>query len=183
MEEPMRRWPFLFLALVLTACTASVSAEKTGKIGYRDLGPAPELTGNTWINTSAPLRLADLRGKVVLLDMWTFDCINCLNVIPSLREWHKKYAREGLVVIGNHFPEFNYERPLDNLKQAVVDLNVPYPVVQDNEGLNWRAYKNLYWPTLYLIDHQGHIRYINIGEGNYAETETAIQTLLAEPVN
>jgi hypothetical protein len=104
-------------------------------------------------------------------------------VIPSLREWHQRYADQGLVVIGNHFPEFSYEMELDNLRQAIIDLNVPYPVVQDNEGANWKAFKNRFWPTLYLIDKNGHIRYIHIGEGNYEETEQAIVTLLAEPVS
>ena len=101
-------------------------------------------------------------------------------MIPSLREWHEKYSAEGLVVIGNHYPEFGYEEDLDNLKAAIVDLDVPYAVAQDNSGATWRAYRNRYWPTLYLIDKMGHIRYVHIGEGRYAETETAIQTLLAE---
>jgi hypothetical protein len=101
-------------------------------------------------------------------------------VIPSLREWHEKYAPQGLVVIGNHFPEFSHERDLENLKRAIHDLDVPYPVVQDNAGANWNAYQNRYWPTMYLIDKTGQIRYIHIGEGNYAETESAIQALLAE---
>jgi hypothetical protein len=101
-------------------------------------------------------------------------------VIPSLREWHEKYSSEGLVVIGNHYPEFGYERDLDNLKAAIIDLDVPYAVAQDNDGATWRAYRNRYWPTLYLIDKTGHIRYVHIGEGWYEETEAAIQTLLAE---
>jgi thiol-disulfide isomerase/thioredoxin len=102
-------------------------------------------------------------------------------VIPSLREWHSEYADEGLVVIGNHYPEFAYEEELDNLKQAVVELDIPYAVLQDNDGVNWRAYNNRYWPTLYLIDKQGILRYVHIGEGRYNETEQAIQTLLNEP--
>jgi AhpC/TSA family len=101
-------------------------------------------------------------------------------VIPSLRGWHELYSSEGLVVIGNHFPEFNYESELDNLKQAIVDLNIPYPVAQDNDGTTWRSYNNRYWPTLYLIDKNGHLRLVHIGEGRYDEIETAIQTLLAE---
>jgi hypothetical protein len=101
-------------------------------------------------------------------------------VIPSLREWHEKYSPDGLVVIGNHYPEFEYEKDLDNLKEAIVDLDVPYAVAQDNSGTTWRAYRNRYWPTLYLIDKTGQIRYVHIGEGRYAETEAAIQTLLAE---
>ena len=97
-----------------------------------------------------------------------------------MREWHKNYADDGLVVIGNHYPEFNYESKLDNLEQAVGDLDVPYAVVQDNDGVNWHAYKNRYWPTIYLIDKNGHIRYVHIGEGNYTDTEAAILALLAE---
>jgi hypothetical protein len=101
-------------------------------------------------------------------------------VIPSLRGWHETYASQGLVVIGNHYPEFEYERDLGNLKEAVARLEVPYPVAQDNEGVTWRAYENHYWPALYLIDKRGHLRYNHIGEGRYAETEAAIQALLNE---
>jgi len=101
-------------------------------------------------------------------------------VIPSLREWHNTYASQGLVVIGNHYPEFSYEADLDNLKQAVEALDVPYAVAQDNDGATWQAYNNHYWPTLYLIDKQGTIRYRHIGEGDYEETERAIQALMAE---
>jgi len=102
-------------------------------------------------------------------------------VIPSLREWHRKYEPEGLVVIGNHYPEFSYERDLDNLKDAIQRFEIDYPVAQDNDGGTWRAYSNRYWPTLYLIDKHGDIRYRHIGEGRYQETEAAIQALLAEP--
>jgi hypothetical protein len=100
-----------------------------------------------------------------------------------LRSWHEKYSSEGLVVIGNHFPEFKREADLGNLKQAVEDLDIPYAIAQDNQGDTWRAYNNRYWPTLYLIDKNGHLRYVHIGEGAYADTETAIQTLLAEVAN
>jgi hypothetical protein len=102
-------------------------------------------------------------------------------VIPSVREWHQTYGAQGLIVIGNHYPEFRYEEDLQNLKDALVRLNVPYPVAQDNEGRTWSAYGVRYWPTLILIDKQGNIRYHHIGEGRYAETEAAIRTLLAEP--
>jgi hypothetical protein len=101
-------------------------------------------------------------------------------VIPSLREWFLEYKDDGLVVIGNHYPEFSYEADLDNLKQALVDLNIPYPVAVDNDRETWSAYNNRYWPTLYLIDKRGYIRYIHIGEGAYEETEQAIITLLNE---
>jgi thiol-disulfide isomerase/thioredoxin len=165
----MKRWLYIFVALALVACGSPVPSVLVTGSYYPDLGAAPELSGDVWLNTSAPLRLANLRGKVVLLDMWTFDCINCRDVIPTLRDWNEKYGPQGLVVIGNHYPEFPYERSLANLKKAVVDLNVPYPVVQDNEGLNLHAYRSLYWPTLYLIDKQGRLRYTRIGEGGYAE--------------
>ncbi|MBI3361876.1 MAG: redoxin domain-containing protein [Chloroflexi bacterium] len=101
-------------------------------------------------------------------------------MIPSLREWHNKYSGQGLVIIGNHFPEFSYEADLGNLEQAITRLDVPYAVAQDNEGATWNAYHVRYWPTMMLIDKRGHIRYQHIGEGRYDETEAAIQTLLAE---
>jgi hypothetical protein len=102
-------------------------------------------------------------------------------VIPSLREWHEEYSPQGFTVIGNHYPEFNYEADLGLLRQAIRDLDVPYPVAQDNEGATWRAYHNRYWPTHYLIDKRGDIRFVQIGEGGARETEAAIQVLLAEP--
>jgi len=145
-----------------------------------DLGLAPELTNETWLNVDSPLRLADLRGNVVIVEMWTFGCINCQHVIPSLKEWHTKYKDQGLVIIGNHFPEFSYESDLQNLKKAIEEADIEYAVAQDNRGDTWRAYKNHYWPTLYLIDKQGHIRYVHIGEGRYKQTEENIQALLAE---
>jgi len=102
-------------------------------------------------------------------------------VIPSLREWHDKYSSDGLIIIGNHYPEFTYEEDLENLKQAVIRLEIPYAVAQDNDRQTWGAYNNRYWPTLYLIDKYGRIRYVHIGEGAYEETEAAILALLREP--
>jgi thiol-disulfide isomerase/thioredoxin len=145
-----------------------------------DLGPAPELTNSIWLNTPAPLRLADLRGKVVGLEMWTFDCINCQHVIPSLKAWYASYQDEGFVLIGNHFPEFGFERDLNRLRQAVAAAGIAYPIAQDNAGSTWNAYRNNYWPTLYLIDKRGRIRYVHVGEGAYDQTEANIKTLLAE---
>jgi len=150
------------------------------KSSLPDLGLAPELTTEVWLNTPMPLRISDLKGNVVMLEMWTYGCINCRNVIPSLKDFHSKYAKEGLVIIGNHFPEFDQERDLQNLTDSVKKLGILYPVAQDNDGMTWRAYNNKYWPTLYLIDKTGHIRYTHIGEGNYEKTEEAIQSLLAE---
>ena len=163
-----------------TSQPATPSPLAVAQAGLPDYGPAPELENSVWLNVDHPLRLQDLRGKVVLLDMWTFDCINCQHVIPSLRGWYQKYKDQGLVVIGNHFPEFQYESDLGNLKDAIQRLDVSYPVAQDNDGETWRAYDNHYWPSLYLIDKNGRIRYRHIGEGAYQETEAAIKDLLAE---
>jgi thiol-disulfide isomerase/thioredoxin len=112
--------------------------------------------------------------------MWTFDCINCRHVTPSIEGWNQKYSRQGLVVIGNHYPEFSYEADLGHLKQSVSDLGITYAVAQDNQGDTWKAYNNAYWPTIYLIDKRGHIRYVHIGEGAYDVTEKAIQDLFTE---
>jgi len=180
--------PFL---LGLTAILLVGCASQTGKVQpamspgpkpapLPDLGAAPELTNDTWLNADAPLRLADLRGRVVIVEMWTFGCINCQNVMPALKEWHNKYEDQGLVIIGNHYPEFSYEEDLTNLKDAIARFDIQYPVTQDNDGATWRAYRNRYWPTLYLIDKQGHIRYVHIGEGRYKETEENIKMLLEE---
>jgi thiol-disulfide isomerase/thioredoxin len=184
----MKRFLFGLLALILFGCAPKSSdiqtqAEESAmpKIAsLPDLGPAPELINTTWLNVDAPLRLADLRGKVVIVEMWTFGCINCQHVMPSLKDWHAKYYDQGLVIIGNHFPEFDYEADLENLKEAVARNEIEYAIAQDNDGKTWRAYGNHYWPTLYLIDKQGHIRYMHIGEGRYKETEENIKALLVE---
>jgi thiol-disulfide isomerase/thioredoxin len=177
----------LVLSYLLAACFGGPSpgGEETNVqsevlLSLPDLGTAPEFRSDVWLNVDKPLRLAELRGKVVLLDMWTFGCINCQRVIPSLREWHERYREQGLVVIGNHYPEFADERSLANLEEALVRLDVPYPVAQDNEREVWSDYGTLYWPTLYLIDKRGHLRYSHIGEGSYAEIEGAIQLLISE---
>ncbi len=179
--------PFLLLSttLLLAACSAvasspAVSGPTAAVHLLKDYGPAPELTNTVWLNVDHPLRLAELHGKVVLLEMWTFDCINCQHVIPALKSWYQKYADQGLVIIADHFPEFPYEADLNNLKQAIERFKIPYPVAQDNNGATWNAYANQYWPAMYLIDKMGHIRYKSIGEGGYEQTEAAIQNLLAE---
>jgi len=182
----MKRLLFGLLALILFGCAPPESTQPQTDsampklASLPDLGPAPELTNDTWLNVDSPLRLADLRGKVVIVEMWTFGCINCQNVMPSLKDWHDKYAEQGLVIIGNHFPEFGYEADLANLQDAISRFEIEYPVAQDNDGATWQAYKNNYWPTLYLIDKQGRIRYVHIGEGRYAETEENIRALLEE---
>ncbi len=182
----MKRFLLALVAFALAGCASQQSkaqiadSSRSKSAALPDLGPAPELTNETWLNTAAPLRLADLRGKVVIVEMWTLGCINCQHVIPSLKEWYSQYKDQGLVIIGNHYPEFGYEADFNNLKEAVARYGIEYPVAQDNNGATWRAYKNQYWPTLYLIDKQGHIRYVHIGEGSYQETEQNIRALLEE---
>jgi thiol-disulfide isomerase/thioredoxin len=183
----MKRLLLAFFAFLLLGCVPAQdvtpqmdSSPMLQTSTLPDLGLAPELTNETWLNVDAPLQIADLRGKVVIVEMWTFGCINCQNVMPSLKEWHSKYKDQGLIIIGNHFPEFSYEADLDNLKNAIAENGIEYAVAQDNNGDTWRAYKNNYWPALYLIDKQGHIRYVHIGEGRYQQTEENIKALLEE---
>ena len=150
------------------------------------LGGAPELVGvDPWFNTpdGEPLRLAALRDRVVLLEFWTFACVNCQHTTPSqfLRRMHRQYQPH-FTVVGVHSPEFSFERSVGNVERAVREDELEYPVGLDNDFVAWNAYGNRYWPTMYLIDCAGQIRYTPIGEGNYGRTETAIRTLLAEAV-
>jgi thiol-disulfide isomerase/thioredoxin len=151
-----------------------------GRLASSDVdAPAPEITGQVWLNT-APLRVADLKDKVVLVEFWTFGCYNCRNVEPQVKAWHSKYAEQGLVVIGVHTPESSYERSVTALKEYLQKQQIRYPVVTDNDFATWERYGNRAWPTVYLIDKHGLIRYTHIGEGRYAQTEQQIETLLAE---
>ena len=143
--------------------------------------PAPEISGQSWLN-SQPLKLAELRGKVVLVEFWTFGCFNCRNVEPYVKAWHQKYADHGLVVIGVHAPEFGYERVIANVQRYVRDHAIQYPVAIDNRFDTWKRYNNRYWPAMYLIDKQGIIRYLRVGEGGYRESELQIRALLEEPI-
>jgi thiol-disulfide isomerase/thioredoxin len=144
---------------------------------------APEIRGIAgYINTEEPISLAKLRdeGKVVLLDFWTYSCINCRRTIPYLNSWHEKYADSGIVILGVHSPEFTFEKDYANVKSAVESMEIKYPVLQDNDFQTWRAYGNRYWPRKYLIDIDGFISFDHIGEGAYEETEKMIQDLLQE---
>jgi thiol-disulfide isomerase/thioredoxin len=148
------------------------------------LGHAPELVGvGPWFNTvnGEPLKLAALRDRVVLLEFWTFACVNCQRTLPFLRRMH--HDQPDLTVVGVHSPEFAFERSVENVERAVRDHGLAYPVGLDNDFLAWNAYGNRYWPTMYLIDRAGQMRYIHVGEGDYGRTEAAIRALLAEPVN
>ena len=143
-------------------------------------GALPELDGATlWIN-SPPLTREQLRGKVVLVDIWTYSCINCIRTIPYVRAWAERYKDQGLVVIGIHSPEFAFEKDPANVRKAVADFGISYPVAMDNDLAIWRAFDNRYWPAHYLADAQGRIRYHHFGEGKTDETEAAIRALLAE---
>jgi len=143
-------------------------------------GSLPSLAGaTTWLN-SPPLTAAELKGKVVLVDFWTYSCINCLRTIPYVRAWAEKYKDQGLVVIGVHAPEFAFEKNIDNVKKAVADLHIGYPVAIDNDYAIWRAFDNHYWPAHYFVDVQGRIRHHHFGEGEYDQSEQIIQQLLAE---
>jgi len=145
-----------------------------------DFGPAPEFEGiEDWIN-SEPLTLAGLRGKVVVLDFWTYSCINCLRTLPHIKAWDDAYRDDGLVIVGVHTPEFVFERDPDNVRRAVRDHGIEYPVALDPAFATWQAWDNQYWPAKYFVDRAGRIRYAHFGEGDYEESERVIRELLAE---
>jgi thiol-disulfide isomerase/thioredoxin len=143
-------------------------------------GELPSLArATTWLN-SPPLQSADLRGKVVLVDFWTYTCINWRRTLPYLRTWSQRYHDRGLIVIGVHTPEFSFEEEVENVRRAAVDQSIPYPIAVDSKYDIWNAFDNHYWPALYVIDAEGHIRHHQFGEGNYDQLEPVIEELLAE---
>jgi thiol-disulfide isomerase/thioredoxin len=147
------------------------------------LGPAPPFTDTQeWFNTPGgrPLSLAGLRGRVVLVDFWTYTCINCIRTLPYVEAWYRRYRHDGLTVVGVHTPEFPFEKEASNVETAIGDHDLTYPVAQDNDYATWTAYGNQYWPAKYLIDARGRIRYVHFGEGAYEDTERAIRDLLSE---
>ena len=163
-----------------TAAPAMPVAPCEGTRGGQIGNCAPELQGTQeWVN-SEPFTMQDLRGKVVLIDFWTYSCINCIRTIPFLQTWHERYADEGLVILGVHTPEFEFEKVYDNVVQSTKDLGVAWPVVQDNNYRVWRSYSNRFWPAKYLIDKDGVIQFRHFGEGKYAETEQEIRRLLED---
>lgn len=172
-----KQTPELFPA---PARTAPVDMSQNNENVAPLLGPAaPDITGDVWLN-SAPLKPADLHGKVVLVDFWTFDCINCRNTIPQLRSWYDKYHDQGFVIVGVHSPEFSYEHDVENVKQAIRELKIPYPVALDNDFKTWNSYRVYAWPTWFIVDKRGAVRFSHVGEGAYAESEQAIMALLKE---
>jgi thiol-disulfide isomerase/thioredoxin len=141
--------------------------------------PAPAITNPVWLN-SEPLSQVSLKGKVVLVEFWTFGCYNCRNVEPHVKSWHEQYVGQGLVVIGVHSPEFSHERELERVRDYLKSHDIRFAVPIDNDFSTWNKFGNRYWPAMYLIDKKGVIRYVRIGEGGYAETERWIRGLLAE---
>jgi len=140
---------------------------------------APDIEPGEWINSQL-LTLRELRGDVVLLEFWTFGCYNCRNTLPFLNAWHKTFSIEKFAIIGVHTPEFESEKRIDLVRRRVLELAIEYPVITDNESRTWSAYKQRYWPVMYLIDKKGIVRYVHTGEGAYDETERKIRELLAE---
>ena len=173
----------LFLAGIGTYMKSSVNHSADG--GERTTSnewigkQSPELSDGDWIN-SPPLKLSGLRGRVVLLEFWTFGCYNCRNTIPTMNEYQKKYAGKEFTIIGVHTPEFDREKNLSNVRERTAQLGINYAVVTDNDYTTWESYNQQYWPVMYLIDKKGIIRYVHIGEGSYDTTEKMIQSLIDE---
>jgi thiol-disulfide isomerase/thioredoxin len=164
----------------LVASPAASAATSPAANPVNNSTAAPEFTGiDKWLN-SDPLTMQQLRGKVVLVDFWTYTCINCIHVLPYVKTWNQKYKDRGLVVVGVHTPEFPFERDTDNVKTAIKRFDITFPVAQDNRYATWRAYDNQYWPAFYLVDKKGHVAYTHFGEGDYEQTEAKIKALLAE---
>ncbi len=161
----------------LTSCPSTASLVSCG--------PAPNFTGITaWLNTPGgrPLSITQLRGKVVLVDFWTYSCINCQRTLPHVEAWYRDYAKDGFVVVGVHTPEFAFEHVVSNVRSQAAALGVRYPVAIDDNYATWNAYDNEYWPADYLIDAQGNVRHVNFGEGDYSTTEQLIRQLLRPPI-
>lgn len=152
---------------------------KTAEYKSSESSAAPELAAGDWIN-SEPLKLKELRGRVVLIEFWTFGCYNCRNTLPFIKGWDERYRAQGFAIIGVHSPEFDEERKIETLRREVASLGIKYPVVSDNDYQTWNAYNVEAWPTTFLLDKQGRIRWMHVGEGGYDEAERLIQKLLAE---
>lgn len=165
----------------LTSSKTSSTAPKEAAVNLSKGKSLPEFQDiSEWLNGS-PLTVVDLVGSVVLIQFWTFACINCQRTLPYIVKWHQEYAEQGLKVVGVHTPEFAFERDASNVKKALQQHQITYSVPLDNDFKTWKAYDNGYWPQLYLADRQGKLRYNHIGEGAYDETEQTIRQLLQEP--
>jgi cytochrome c biogenesis protein CcdA/thiol-disulfide isomerase/thioredoxin len=165
------------------ATGAAPRAAANGTLDLPVLGEAPEFVGNErWFNTPGdrPLTLRGLRGRVVLVDFWTYSCVNCIRTLPYLKAWDERYRKDGLTIVGVHTPEFPFEREAGNVETAIRENGIRYAVAQDNEQATWSAYGNQYWPAEYFVDAAGRVRYVHFGEGEYGEKERVIRELLAE---
>lgn len=167
-------------AAALTIGAAQFGMIASAKTRSGERSELSSLAGaTTWLN-SQPLTAAELDRKIVLVDFWTYSCINWRRQLPYVRAWNEKYRAQGLVVIGVHAPEFSFEKSIDNVRQATKEMRINYPIVIDNDHAIWRAFNNEYWPALYFVDTKGRIRHHQFGEGEYKESERIIQRLLAE---
>ncbi len=176
----MNRRTLLASFPVLLAAGAAAHVARAQSPVPLPAGPiAPAIQSNTWLNTT-PIDWQSLRGTVTMVEFWTLGCINCQNVIPSMKQFYADYRRNAFTLIGVHSPEFDYEKKLANVKDAVKRWGIAYPVAIDNDFANWKRYRNRYWPAIYLIDKRGVIRHTRAGEGGEAETRRWIETLLVE---
>jgi len=190
METKARRIILIFVIIIIMGviimvergvCVPGTGCKIVNVPEKSEIGKAPEIIGiKHWIN-SKPLTVKEFQGKkIVLIDFWTYTCINCIRTLSYLKEWDEKYSKKGLQIIGIHTPEFDFEKKRENVEQAVNDFKIKYPVGMDNDYSTWNNYENRYWPAKYLIDKEGYIKYFHFGEGNYEETEKKIQELLEE---
>ncbi len=158
-----------------------IASSLPASVTLENLGPAPDFTGITaWIN-SDPLTIGSLRGKVVLVEFWTFECINCIHVQPYVKAWYARYASAGLVIVGVHTPELSFERDIANVRTAVTQDGLHFPIAFDPSFTTWNAYRNSYWPAFYFVDRSGQIRHTHFGEGDYAGSEQVLRELLGQP--
>lgn len=169
---------FTMTGAVIPGICDEVSGASPIRVAAASQQSAPDFTGiNNWFN-SKPLSMADLRGKVVLVDFWTYGCVNCVNTLPHVTELYAKYRDKGLVVVGVHTPEFPFERSASNVQAALKRHGITYPVAQDNDSRTWNAYRNQYWPAQYIIDQSGKIVFQHAGEGRYDEIDRTVAKLL-----
>jgi thiol-disulfide isomerase/thioredoxin len=174
------RGPFGVIGYSMTRLAGSDPLVSSDNMVAESKSPAaPEFASGEWINSKA-ITLEGLRGSVVLVDFWTFGCYNCRNTLPALKSWDARYRGKGLTIVGVHSPEFDEEKNLDNLRREVASLGILYPVVTDNDYATWKAYRVEAWPTMFVIDKLGRIRWTHVGEGAYDEAEQVIQSLLVE---
>ncbi|MGH8766453.1 MAG: thioredoxin family protein [Burkholderiales bacterium] len=177
-HSPARRRALLALSLAMAAPLARTAGGSGAVSQPPRYGAAPEFAGiGTWLN-SEPLSIAALRGQVVMVNFWTYGCINCVHVLPHVVQWHETYKDRGLVVVGVHTPEFAHERDTGNVKKAIQRHGIRYAVAQDNKFATWNAYRNRYWPASYLVNRSGEVVFEHAGEGAYGEIERTIQRLL-----